>query len=86
MILSSITKARNYASLVFFLFFIGDQASAQLPLSLKDAVDSAMSRSPDIKQYQANLTQKQYYNKSSVGAFLPKVDVVGGYTFFSQIP
>ena len=61
-------------------------AKAQLTLSLQDAVDSAMCRSPEIKKYQANLQQKEMFSKSSTEAFLPKVDLVGGYTFFSQNP
>jgi outer membrane protein TolC len=63
---------------------ISSSGVAQLQLSLQDAVDSAMVRSAEIKQYQSNLLQKELANKSSTGLLLPKVDLVGGYSYFSQ--
>ena len=72
--------------IALLLIFIATSnfAQAQLSLSLQDAVDSAMSRNPEIKQYQSSLEKRQYVNKSSSGAFLPKVNLVGGYSYFSQ--
>ena len=76
------------AQLLLIIAFLltGFTTKAQITLSLQSAVDSAMSRSSEIKKYQANLQQKEMFNKSSIGTFLPKVDVMGGYTYFSQNP
>ena len=73
-------------ALIVLFIWTGSFLQAQISLSLVDAVDSAMVRSPEIKQYQSNLRQKQMVNRSSIGVFLPKVDVVGGYSYFSQNP
>ena len=77
-------KQKPLSFLFLLCFTLSISAQAQLELSLKDAVDSAISRNPEVKQYQYNLLHKQYINNSSTGMFLPKVDLVGGYTYFSQ--
>ena len=69
-----------------FVLLMSVSSYAQLNLSLQDAVDSALVRSPEIKQYQSALQQKQMANKSSTGLLLPKVDLIGGYSYFSKSP
>ena len=79
---------RQVKVLLFLMLLSGWTSSgfAQLNLSLQDAIDSAMTRSPEIKMYRSNLQQKEMANRSSTGLFLPKVDLLGGYSYFSQNP
>jgi len=76
--------------LIIFAVFVlqlqpmfGQQA---LRLSLKAAVDSALNNNSKIQQYKQVVLQKQFLNKAAVGNFFPSIDVLGGYTYFSQNP
>ena len=73
----------NYIFLGFFLFFIGAGLNAQR-VSLSKAISDAMDHNLDIQQQQQRVKQADAYNQSSVGWFLPKVTVMGGYTWFNQ--
>ena len=78
---------------LFFLLISGivfntSQVVAQdtVYISLSAAVDSALVNNSQILQYKQAVKEKEYLQKASTGNFLPSVDVVGGYTYFSANP
>ncbi len=78
---------------LFFLLIAGiifntPQVVAQdtVYMSLSAAVDSAMQNNSRILRFKQAVKEKEYLQKASVGNFLPSVDVVGGYTYFSANP
>jgi outer membrane protein TolC len=68
-------------SFIAVLLSLGLQAQQT---SLRNIVDDAMQRNLQIQQQQYRVMQADAVNKSGIGWFLPKVDVVGGYTWFNQ--
>ena len=76
------------ASFVILLWAVSfsDALQAQEPvkISLSSAVDSAMQNNNKIRQYRQAVYEKERMVKASTGNFLPSVDVVGGYTYFSK--
>jgi len=56
------------------------------PLQMKDAVQVALVNNLSIKQKQELLLRSEALNSASTGAFLPKVGVTGGYTWFNKNP
>ncbi len=80
---------RDIISLVILLtVFTSENVKAQdtVYMSLSAAVDTAMIYNSQIRRYQQAVIEKEYMSKASVGNFLPSVDVVGGYTYFSANP
>jgi len=78
---------RHFALTTLVVFFLNlGVLSAQetLHLSLENAIDSAMQNNYQVKRYQEIVSQKEYLDKASVGNFFPSIDVLGGYTYFSQ--
>jgi len=75
-------------SFVMLLGGFNNQSWSQetVVLSLQSAVDSALRNNIKIQQYQQVVLQKEYLSKAAVGNFLPSVDVIGGYTYFSKNP
>jgi len=73
----------DFIFLVLLSFFISGTIGAQ-QLSLSKAINDAMDYNLDIQQQQKRVMQADAYNQSSVGWFLPKVSVMGGYTWFNQ--
>jgi len=75
-------------SLVIFLYSLtfSDTLQAQeyIKISLSSAVDSAMQNNNKIRQYKQAVYEKERMVKASTGNFLPSVDVIGGYTYFSR--
>jgi len=79
----------NIVSLIILLVvFSVPQVKAQdtVYMTLSAAVDTAMIHNSQIRRYQQAVTEKEYMSRASVGNFLPSVDVVGGYTYFSANP
>ncbi len=79
----------NIVSLIILLVVFGvPQIKAQdtVYMTLSAAVDTAMIHNSQIRRYQQAVTEKEYMSRASVGNFLPSVDVVGGYTYFSANP
>ncbi len=72
--------------LFFSLFFITIASTAQntVSISLTSAVDSAMKNNSKIRQYQEAVYEKQMLKKASTGNYLPSIDMVGGYSYFSK--
>ena len=56
------------------------------PLQMKDAVQTALENNLFIKQKQELLLRSEALNSASVGEFLPKIGVTGGYTWFNTNP
>jgi len=80
---------RDIISLVILLtVFTSEDVKAQdtVYMSLSAAVDTAMIYNSQIRRYRQAVIEKEYMSKASVGNFLPSVDVVGGYTYFSANP
>jgi len=84
-------KHRTPNLIVLFVILIwavsfSDMLQAQEPvkISLSSAVDSAMQNNNKIRQYKQALFEKERMVKASTGNFLPSVDVMGGYTYFSK--
>jgi len=73
---------------ILFTFFITGKAIAQdtVFMTLSTAVDSALINNSKIRRFKEAVAEKEYMQKASVGNFLPSVDVVGGYTYFSANP
>jgi len=61
-------------------------AQEVISVSLSSAVDSAMRNNSKIKQYRQAVYEKEHLKKASVGNYFPSIDVVGGYTYFSENP
>ena len=55
-------------------------------LNLSAAIDSALNNNVKIQQYNQVVLQKQYLSKAASGNFFPSIDLMGGYTYFSQNP
>ena len=72
------------AIVIFFLSFGTLSGQEVIRLSLENAIDSAMQNNYQIKRYKEVVIQKEYLDKASVGNFSPSIDVLGGYTYFSQ--
>lgn len=74
-----------YKTLVLVILFqlIANVLQAQ-KTSLRNAVDDAMHRNLQIQQQQYRVMQADAINQSGIGWFLPKVNLVGGYTWFNQ--
>jgi outer membrane protein TolC len=53
---------------------------------MKDAVQIALENNIAIKQKQELLLHSEAINSASAGAFLPKIGVTGGYTWFNTNP
>lgn len=49
-------------------------------LSLQDAINLALQKNDQIKQYQEKLAQKDFEDLSALGNFLPKIDLKASYT------
>ncbi len=60
------------------------QAQEPVKISLSSAVDSAMQNNNKIRQYKQAVYEKERMVKASTGNYLPSVDVMGGYTYFSK--
>lgn len=60
--------------------------SQTITLDLESAIDSAMKNNVKIQQYQQVVKQKEFLVKAATGNFFPSIDVLGGYTYFSQNP
>jgi len=73
----------NFLLSGIFVFLIGTGLHAQ-QVSLSKAINDAMDHNLEIQQQQKRVKQADAYNQSTVGWFLPKVTVMGGYTWFSQ--
>jgi outer membrane protein TolC len=68
-------------------FFTGNAvAQDTVYMSLSSAVDSALRNNSLIRRYRQAVKEKEYMQKASVGNYLPSVDVIGGYTYFSANP
>ncbi len=59
-------------------------SSGQTAYSLKMAVDTALKRNPVLNKYRIDLVQRGLLDKAALGDFFPKIDVTGGYSYFSQ--
>ena len=55
-------------------------------LQMQDAVQVALINNLSIKQKQELVHRSEALNSASTGAFLPKVGVTGGYTWFNKNP
>ena len=74
---------------IFLLLAYCSQAlysQQKLNLSLKAAVDTALNNNIKIQQYKQAVMQKEYLSKAASGNFFPSIDIMGGYTYFSQNP
>ncbi len=76
------------STLTALTVFVSLQAFAQdtVYMSLSSAVDSALHNNLKIRRFKRTVSEKELMSKASVGNFLPSVDVVGGYTYFSANP
>ena len=75
-------RPRLFFSLLFLL-------PALLPaqtLRMRDAVQTALQNNLAIRQKQERVQHAEAVNAASVGAFLPKIGVTGGYTWFNTTP
>ncbi len=81
---------RYLPALVVLLFFLKPAFNSfsqdKLSITLSAAVDSAMKNNSKIRQYRQAVLEKQMLNKASTGNFLPSIDVIGGYSYFSKNP
>ncbi|NPA38043.1 MAG: TolC family protein [Chlorobi bacterium] len=59
-------------------------AQSNVTVTLIAAIDSAMKNNSKIRQYNQVLLEKNMMQKASTGNFLPSIDVMGGYTYFSK--
>jgi len=85
--MKSFFEKRHFTLMTMLVFFLNlGILSGQeiIRLSLEDAVDSAMHNNYRVKRYKEIVIQKEYLDKASVGNFFPSIDVLGGYTYFSQ--
>ncbi len=76
---------------VFFVFLLTAHSGlfgqdADVPLSLKAAVDSALVNNPQIRQYRELVLQKEALIKVARGNYLPSLNATGGYTYLSKNP
>ncbi len=53
-------------------------------LTLTNAIGEAMQHNLEIRQQEKRVQQADAYNQSAVGWYLPKVTVMGGYTWFNR--
>jgi outer membrane protein TolC len=81
-----IKKHISLSVIVVFLLIVNtSEISSQITdISLVSAVDSAMKNNNKIRQYNQVLLEKNMMMKASTGNFLPSIDVMGGYTYFSR--
>ncbi|MFA8451608.1 MAG: TolC family protein [Bacteroidales bacterium] len=72
--------------LLFFLclLFFSAKLSVAQDISLEQAVDQALNNNSQVKQYQEKVKEKKYELNSAWGNFLPRVNVLGGYTHLSD--
>ncbi len=70
-----------FSGTLLFLLSVGLHAQQ---ISLSKAINDAMDHNLEIQQQQKRVKQADAYNQSTVGWFLPKVTVMGGYTWFNQ--
>ena len=82
------TAGSLFLMILLLLTFFTGKAVAQdtVYMSLSTAVDSALINNNKIRRFKQVVAEKEYMQKASVGNFLPSVDVVGGYTYFSANP
>ncbi len=78
-------KASFYILSIIFLLSTAQLVSAQ-EISLAAAVDQALNNSLSIKQSTSKMQQQEALRSGTVGMFLPKVSVTGGYTWFNGNP
>jgi len=71
--------------LILFIILAPVQVFSQ-GLSLSNAVDQALNHNLGIRQSASKMQQQQSLNSSTVGLFLPKVTLSGGYTWFNGKP
>lgn len=53
-------------------------------ISIQDALELSYANNDKIKQYNERVAQKSYENKAAKGNFLPKLSLIGGYTYLSE--
>ncbi|RLD36118.1 MAG: hypothetical protein DRI73_01265 [Bacteroidetes bacterium] len=71
---------------IILLLYLFPFLSFAQSLQMKDAVQIALGNNIAIKQKQELLHRSEALNSASVGAFLPKVGITGGYTWFNTNP
>jgi outer membrane protein TolC len=74
------------AVLLLIIYHPGMFAQNKADISLISAVDSAMKNNSKIMQYRQAVNEKEMLNKASTGNYLPSIDLIGGYTYFSKNP
>lgn len=85
LISNKLIKKLIYLFGIIILLGLPQLANAQ-GLSLEAAVNQALNNSLSIKQSTSKVQQQEALNSGTVGMFLPKVSVMGGYTWFNGNP
>ena len=73
----------RFLGLILFFVLTSNALQAQKS-SLRNVVDDAMQRNLQIQQQQSRIQQAKAIDQSGIGWFMPKVSVMGGYTWFNQ--
>ena len=84
----SFTQNSRVFIIAFCLFLLPAVVRAQdtIRVTLNSAIDSAMRNNSRIRQYMQAVNEKEHLKKASTGNYFPSIDVVGGYTYFSENP
>jgi len=53
-------------------------------IQIEDAIEYALQNNPQIKQYQARLSQKEFQNLEAFGNFLPQINLNFSYTHLDE--
>jgi len=84
------TKRQTITGVLLFVIFMvpltGRSQQQAHPLSLQEAVDSALMNNHQIQQYQQQVKQKEYLVKAARGNHFLSLDATGGYTYLSKSP
>jgi len=68
---------------ITLLILINTLAFSQ-SIQLEDAIDYALKNNPQIKQYEAKLSQKEFQNLEALGNFLPQINFNYSYTHLND--